>query len=549
MRFKNIASLMTSVCVSAFLPAMAYSQNAPQAQNRKAEVTREVKHDLSPPLRDLPSIDLNQDKDKAPREHPVKPIPQPDQKNTPAEDKGLQSFSVGPFVAATPITNFDGVGLPNYRVNAAPPDTNGAVGATQYVQWVNEAFGVFDKATGTMLPGFPKNGNTLWAGFGGPCETSNDGDPIVQYDKIANRWVLTQFAVSSTPYRQCVAVSTTPDATGTYARYEFTYGTDFNDYPKVGVWPDGYYITYNMFANGATFKGAKVCAFDRAKMLAAQAATQQCFQLSTSFGGLLPSDLDGASVTLGGPGSTSSTGLPPAGEPNYLVSFGSNSLNVWKFHVDWNTPANTTLTGPTNIPVNAFTRACSGGACIPQPGTSQQLDSLADRLMYRLAYRNFGSFASIVVNHTVQVGTNRKNITSGIRWYELRVNGGSVSVNQQGTYSPTPDFRWMGSMAMDKMGNIGLGYSISSSSIFPSVFFAGRTFNSTLSPGVLEAETSIFGGSGSQQRNLNRWGDYSSLSVDPVDDCTMWFTTEYLNQNGTFNWSTRIGKIKFDNCL
>jgi hypothetical protein len=548
MRFKSLASLVMSLSVSAFLASAAYGQNPSQSHNGKAEVTKEVKHDISPPLRDLPSIDLDRDRDKGPHEHPVKPIPQPDQKTTPSDDKGLQSASAGPLVAATPVTNFDGVGIPNYGVNAAPPDTNGAVGATQYVQWVNEAFAVFDKATGTMLPGYPKNGNTLWAGFGGPCETSNDGDPIVQYDKIANRWVLTQFAVSTTPYRQCVAVSTTPDAGGTYARYEFTYGTDFNDYPKVGVWPDGYYITYNIFANGATFKGSKACAFDRVKMLAGQAATQQCFQLSTSFGGLLPSDLDGASATLGGAGSTSSTGLPPAGSPNYLVNFGTNSLNVWKFHVDWTTPANTTLTGPTNIPVNAFTRACSGGACIPQPGTSQQLDSLADRLMYRLAYRNFGSFASIVVNHTVQVGTNRKSITAGIRWYELRVTNGNVSVNQQGTYSPDSNFRWMGSMAMDKKGNIGLGYSISSSTMFPSVFFTGRSFDSTFSPGVLEAETSIFGGSGAQQRNLNRWGDYSSLSVDPVDDCTMWFTTEYLKQNGTFNWSTRIGKIKFDNC-
>jgi hypothetical protein len=169
-------------------------------------------------------------------------------------------------------------------------------------------------------------------------------------------------------------------------------------------------------------------------------------------------------------------------------------------------------------------------------------------LMYRLAYRNFGSYAALVVNHSVQVGANKKNITSGLRWYELRVIGGNLSVNQQGTFSPDSSFRWMGSMAMDRKGNIGLGYSISSKTVFPSVFFTGRSFDSNLSPGVLEAETSIFGGSGAQQRNLNRWGDYSSLSVDPVDDCTMWFTTEYLKQNGTFNWSTRIGKIKFNNC-
>jgi hypothetical protein len=547
MRFKNLASLVTTLCVSAFLPAMAYGQDPPKVENLKPEISKEVKHDLSPPLRDLPQLDLSQEKDKAPREHPVKPIPIPAQKNAPAEeDKGLQSISVGPFVAATPIANFDGVGIPNYGVNAAPPDTNGAVGSTQYVQWVNSAFAVFNKATGAMLPGFPKNGNTLWAGFGGPCQNDNDGDPIVQYDKIAKRWVLTQFAVTTTPFRQCVAVSTSEDATGTYNRYEFTYGTDFNDYPKVGVWPDGYYITYNMFANGATFKGAKACAFDRAKMLAGQAATQQCFQLSTSFGGLLPSDLDGASATLGGPGSINSTGLPPAGEPNYLVNFGTNSLGVWKFHVDWVTPANTTLTGPTTIPVNAFTVACNGGACVRQPGTTQRLDSLADRLMYRLAYRKFPTFASIVVNHSVRSGVAA---SSAIRWYELRVNGGTVSVNQQGTYSPNTNFRWMGSMAMDKKGNIGLGYSIASTTVIPSVFFTGRAFDSVLSPGVLEAEASIFGGSGSQTGGLNRWGDYSSLSVDPVDDCTMWFTTEYLKTNGSFNWSTRIGKIKFNNCL
>src|SRR5689334_2131641 len=189
---------------------------------------------------------------------------------------------------------------------------------------------------------------------------------------------MTQFAVSSTPYTQCIAVSTTSDATGTYNRYAFSYGTQFIDYPKLGVWPDGYYISYNIFNNGQTFAGSKVCAFDRTKMLTgATGVTQQCFQLSNSFGGLLPSDLDG-------------TTAPPAGEPNFFMNFGANSLNLWKFHADFANAANTTFTGPTNIPVAAFNAACSGGgACIPQPSTNNKLDSLADRLMYRLAYRNF----------------------------------------------------------------------------------------------------------------------------------------------------------------
>src|SRR2546425_10285670 len=185
---------------------------------------------------------------------------------------------------------------------APPPDTTGAVGATQYVQWVNESFAVFDKATGALLSG-PKAGNSAWVGFGGGCETNNDGDPIVQYDKQANRWILTQFSVSTTPFLQCVAVSTTSDATGSYNRYAFNYGNQLPDYPKLGVWPDAYYVTYNIFTNGQTVAGPKVCAWDRAAMLAGASATQVCFQLGTAVHSLLPSDLDG-------------TTAPPAGAPN-----------------------------------------------------------------------------------------------------------------------------------------------------------------------------------------------------------------------------------------
>ena len=297
-------------------------------------------------------------------------------------DPALQ-VGVAPLVGTTAGVNFDGVGvgLPGFTVTSAPPDTNGAVGATQYVQWVNTSFAVFNKATGAVVFG-PAAGNTLWQGFGGPCETNNDGDPIVLYDKAANRWVMTQFSVTGGQFFQCVAVSTTSDATSTFRRFSFQF-TDFNDYPKVGVWPDGYYISFNMFnAAGTAFLGGKACALDRNQMLTAAGtpAAMQCFQLTSAFGGLLPSDLDGATP-------------PPAGSPNYFVAFddvGLNGLNLWKFHVDWAAPGNSTLAGPTKVATAAFTEACNGGTCVPQPATTQLLDSLADRLMYRLAYRNLG---------------------------------------------------------------------------------------------------------------------------------------------------------------
>jgi hypothetical protein len=498
------------------------------------EVSHAVHSDVSPPLRSIKAATSPGAEQR--REKPLRPIPQSDLA-TNGEDTAVQ-VAPGPFVGTTAGLNFAGVGNGdyNFRPNAAPPDTNGAVGATQYVQWVNESFAVFDKTTGAIAAGFPKAGNTLWAGFGGGCEKNNDGDPIVQYDKLANRWIMTQFSVSTLPYLQCVAVSTTSDATGMYNRYAFSYGNvQFPDYPKLGVWPDGYYISYNIFNNGSTFGGAKVCAFDRTNMLAGKAVTQQCFQLSTSFGGLLPSDLDG-------------TTAPPAGSPNYFLNFGTNRLNLWKFHVDWITPANSTLTGPTAIAVAVFNPACSGGGtCIPQPGTNQKLDSLGDRLMYRLAYRNWTGVESLVVNHSVAVGSNRRNQVTSVRWYELRISGGSPSVFQQGTLDASDGIhRWMGSIATDKVGNMALGYSASSSSVFPSIRYTGRLVTDAV--GTMGAESILFNGGGSQLPNLSRWGDYSAMTVDPVDDCTFWYTTEYLKSSGTFNWSTRIASFKFPNC-
>ena len=258
------------------------------------------------------------------------------------------------------------------------------VGESQFVQWVNTDIAVFDKNTGAVALG-PIPGNTIWQGFGGNCEQNNDGDPIVQYDKIANRWVIAQFSVKN-GFSQCVAVSTTADASGTYHRYEFQY-EDFDDYPKMGIWPDGYYISFNMF-HGQNFVGSKVCAYERAAMLAGLPARQQCFQLSDQFFGLLPADLDGATSALVSAEGTPGSAAPPLGSPNFFLALGSqaNTLDLWNFHVDWNATANTTFgIGPNHtpnqsIPVAAFTFACggSGGSCIPQPGNPkpEQLDTL-----------------------------------------------------------------------------------------------------------------------------------------------------------------------------
>jgi hypothetical protein len=283
-----------------------------------------------------------------------------------------------------------------------------------------------------------------------------------------------------------------------------------------------------MFAGGTTFVGADACAYDRNAMLAGTAATQVCFQQGTSVGGLLLSDLDG-------------TTAPPAGSPNYMLYFGTNNLNLYKFHVNFATPTSSTFTGPTVINVAAFSPLCGGGTCVPQPSTTQQLDSLADRLMYRLAYRNFGSHESLVVNHSVVAGSG-----GGVRWYEIQNPSGTPIVAQQSTFAPDSNYRWMGSVAMDHVGDLALGYSVSSGSVSPSVRFAGRVPTDPAS--TLESEVNIVSGTGSQNGGLTRWGDYSAMQVDPVDDCTFWFTEEYMKTTGSFNWNTRIANFKFAGC-
>jgi hypothetical protein len=549
-----VLTLLT-LSLAAFVPSSVLGQSggddiiikggAPQSQagGQRAEASDPTHHDTTRrPLREMFERGDRPEKARGGRDfEPGKP--EPVGNTNPSGIDPLVERSVGaPSTFGEPKASTNGTPVdPSFRV--APPDTTGDVGPNHYVQWVNLRYAIYTlsrDANGisgfTLVPGFPKNGNVVWQGFGGRCESDNDGDPIVQYDQLADRWILTQFAVSATPYTQCVAVSTGPDPTGTYNRYSYSFNRDFNDYPKLGVWPDAYYITYNMFKNGRSFSGSKVCALERDKMLIGASARQLCAQTSSSNHSLEPSDLEG-------------TVLPPAGTPNLLLSMTSTAVNFWRFAVNW-TAGTGTLTGPTPIAgVAAFSRACGGGTCIPQPGTSQQLDSLADRLMYRLSYRNLGTREALVINHSVASGGG-----TGIRWYELQNATGQTMASatpvlrQQGTFAPTSDFRWMGSAAMDKTGGIAVGYSISNSStIKPSIRYAYR---SPLDPlGTLGNETSILVGSGSQTPTLARWGDYSTISVDPVDGCTMVFTTEYLPANGNFNWNTYIFTFKLSTCL
>ena len=532
--------MITILCTVTSMPLMVHAQSDTALRHR-AEVSLPVHFDTSPkPLREM--FDTGERPAPARGGRDFEPgRPQPvGNRITPFTDP-LADKSVGvPSALAEIKASTNGVPVdPNARV--APPDTTGDIGPNHYVQWVNLRYSIYTLTRGAnneitgfnVVPGFPKNGNVVWQGFGGRCGSDNDGDPIVQYDQLADRWVLTQFAVSGQPYTQCVAVSTSPDPTGTYHRYAFSYERSFNDYPKMGVWPDGYYITYNMFRNGRSFTGNTVCAFERDKMLIGASARQLCVN-TTGGHSLEPADLEG-------------TTLPPAGSPNLLMSLTTSTVQFWRFAVNW-TAGTGTLTGPTTVAgVAAFSRACGGGACVVQPGTTTRLDTLADRLMYRLSYRKFATHEALVINHSVTSGTG-----VGIRWYELRNAAGQTFGSaapvlfQQGTFAPSNDFRWMASAAMDKTGGIAIGYNISSSTIVPSIRYAYRGPADPL--GTMGNETSALAGVGSQTGNLTRWGDYSTISVDPVDGCTMVFTTQFQPANGSFNWSTFIHSFKLSTC-
>src|SRR6266576_1896441 len=415
---------------------------------------------------------------------------------------------------------------------SAPPDPNLAVGPNHIVQMVNTEVAVYSKS-GTIFAGYPKTIGSLFSALGGSC-TGEWGDPIVQYDKAADRWLISQLGSFSAPFAECFAVSRTNDPTGAYNLYAYSFGTNLNDYPKIGVWPtstnSAYTATYNLFLNGGPFVGAALCAYDRAAMLSGAASPASVCYTINNDGGYLPSDLDGST-------------LPPSGSPGVFLTFETlSSLRYYQLSPNFANTSSSTLSGPTDIAVASFNEACGGGTCIPQAGTSQLLDSLGDRPMYRLAYRNFGDHEALVFNHSVAAGSS-----VGVRWYELRSPlTGAFTLYQQGTFAPDSTYRWMGSAAMDQAGDIAIGYSASSSSLFPAIRYTGRIPSDT--QGTMRAEISLLEGTGSQTAGLSRWGDYTALRIDPSDDCTFWYTNEYQPSNGSFNWATFIGTFKFTNC-
>ena len=443
------------------------------------------------------------------------------------------------------VSVFDCRNVVGYRV--APPDTNAAVGDTQVVQWVNVCYAVYDKSTGGIIAG-PFAGNAFWKGFGGPCETANDGDIIIQWDKSNHRWLASQ-NVFEAPYMTCIAVSQTADATGSYYRYAFPQ-PGFPDYPKWGLTSSAYYQTQNIFDPILVF-GVNVCGYDAKSMLKGSSkATQVCIfdnSNGTYFDdSMLPADDDSDH----GPANTE---VLMGAIDNFLP--GDTHVYEYLFDVNFGNPAKSTLTGVNGsmpISVPAFNLAICAGQysrtdCVQQPGTIYQLDTLGDRLMYRLAHFNEHGTQHFLVAHSV-------NNTTAVatRWYEFRSQGlGNVkklSLYQSGETPDDGEYRWMGSVAMDKMGDIALGYSRSSAAPgdYPSIYYAGQTAGDPL--GTTEAEALIKQGSGSQTDTVDRWGDYSSMALDGNDSCTFWYTTEYYPATGSFSWATWLASLKFPNC-
>jgi hypothetical protein len=538
-KIASVGSLLLIVGLTLLFPVGGVAKNHKSSHGAKpvqgqtsVEVIPETHHDTSPPLRDLAAMapQLPLKSDTVVQARPLRSGPPPVTRT--GSDTVLQnSTSLHPLISTSNLISFDGITNPSGFI---PPDSNASVGGTQIVETVNASYQVFTK-TGASLLG-PIDITTIWSGFGGFCQGATlRGDPVVVYDKLANRWLITQVTGTddSSPGTECIAVSTSSDATGSFNRYAFSFSV-FNDYPKISVWPDAYYASYNLFSGGSQL-GAMACAYDRTAMLAGSVATSLCHLGPFDFS-FLPADLDG-------------TTLPPSGEPNFFLEIANSSnssLNLYRFHVDFTTPGNSTFTGPISISVASFNEPCTftdppTSSCIPQEGTTQLLDTLGDRLMFRLAYRNFGDHESLVTNHSVVVGNNS---SVGVRWYEIRNPNGTPFVFQQGTYAPDSTNRWMGSIAMDKFGNTALGYSLSSTTMFPSIAFTGQGPGDSL--GTMEAESVIQSGGGAQSVGSfsNRWGDYTSMAIDPTDDSTFVYTNEYYHSTDPFHWSTRIATFK-----
>ena len=442
---------------------------------------------------------------------------------------------------------FEAISATTSGCGCLPPDTNGDVSDQHYIQWVNTRWAVYDKTDGSVVQG-PTNGNSFFVGFGGKCETTNPGDPVALWDPRAQRWVMSQF-VTSAPFAQCVAVSTSSDPLGTYNRYEFDW-TNFGDYPKMAVWSDetgsqdAYLLTTHEF-QGQSFQGAAMIALERDKMLTGDPNAAMIRFGGFDAYGVEPVNLIG---TLDAPGNACAS----------YMHFDANTSDYlfWDLCLDWATPANSTISAsPTHVAGAPFVPYYNE---VPQQGTANGLDPFGTHIMYRANARAFPPDAptriSLVANHVVQGDVQQ----GGINWVHMNLDDHGANpptptpldrhIVDEGVYAPDGNTRWMGGISIDGSGNIGVGYSKSSENIHPQIEITGRTLEDA--PGTLRDEQNCTDGiaNGSQTSSSNRWGDYSSMSVDPVDQCTFYYTNEYYPTTASASWHTRVCSFKFDTC-
>ena len=550
------AAITAAICAGA---ASNSSAATTRAGTQGPTFTWDVAHDVSPTLRDLARDRIPGDAEDPADEVEGGPIAQGEGYSP---DGALQSV-MPPTTIPSTGQNFEGLSnqanfnIFGFRVN--PPDPNGEVGPNNYIEMVNLVFGVYDKA-GNLLLG-PVDTGTLWSGFEIPDCTDPSGDPVVMYDQFTDRWILTQFTTAGPEYWDCVAVSTTSDPTGSYYRYAFSTGPNFPDYPKYGNWKDSYVITTREFGPTDEY-GIGVYGLEKNKMVNGEPARSVRFFLDGNApgmlplvgDGLLPADVDGKTKPR------SDAKIPIIGTQDDDASYGAtfDALNIWDLDVKWRSTPVASLELNTQLPTATFDSAfpCAPTArdCLPQPGITdpaQYVDILSyrQRPTFRLAYRNFGTYETMVTNQSVEARPG----VAGARWYEIRRVGNTYSIQQQGTYAPNDGIhRWMGSIAQDKKGDMGLGYSVvNGTNVYPGIRYTGRLAGDPAGQMTL-GEGTVIDGSGVQRTTNSRWGDYTDLTVDPVDDCTFWYVNEYYTLAGqissTAGWQTRIASFKLPGC-
>ena len=585
-RLRLRALLAAGVLSTALLLAVGATPAGSAPATPDPQFTEAVAFDTSKPLRELAKAAT-----ASARRQPVRLGPErgPTVKdNGFSGDAAVQDRSAATAAATIggTIANFEGLGQQdNFNVLARrvnPPDPVGDVGPSHYVEMVNLTFAVYSK-TGTRLLG-PVDLGALWAGF--PIEdcTDESGDPVVLYDQTTDRWLLTQFttrglnpATPTAPFYNCVAVSQTGDPTGAYFRYAFITQADeedggyfFPDYPKYGVWRDTYIMTTRDFGFDDRY-GISVYGLEKNKLVDGdpRARAVQFFledrdvPINLIGDGLLPPDLDGTTKPK------NDVPAPIVGTQDDGGPYGAtvDALNIWDFDVKWRSTPVASIVLKAQLPVAAFDSVFPCGVvpgsqppesrdCLPQPGVtdgSQYLDILSyrQRPTWRLAYRNKGAYETMVTNQSVEALPG----VAGARWYEIRRTGGAYSVHQQGTYAPGDGVhRWMGSIAADKNGNMALGYSVvNGTDVFPGIRYTGRLAGDPLGQMTL-GEATVVNGTAAQTHVNSRWGDYTSMNVDPVDDCTLWYVNEYYTVEGAAQaplgngWQTRIASFKLPGC-